>query len=105
MPDSNHETTDFFTKAAIYIAGTIIGIGAKLATMNNYSELTTKQIIFHTMVAFATAWCVWWLLEDKVNENILVSISVVIGRFGDKILLAIGKVVMQWLKDSTKENL
>jgi hypothetical protein len=73
--------------------------------MNQDTKITVKQIIFHSMVAFATAWCVWWMLEDKVNENVLVSISVVIGRFGDKILLAIGKAVMQWLKDTTKNDL
>jgi hypothetical protein len=105
MPDHNNETTDFFTKAAIYIAGTVIGIGAKLATMNQDAKLTAKQIFFHSMVAFATAWCVWFMLEDKINSNVLVSISVVIGRFGDKILLAIGKAVMQWLKDTTKNDL
>lgn len=105
MPDNSHDTNEFLTKVFIYASGTVLGIVAKLATMNQEKGLTMRQVFFQSAVAFATAWVVWWMLEGKINENVLVAVSVVVGRFGDVILIAIGNALKQWIISSVKKDL
>lgn len=105
MPDNNPETNSLLVRIGIYAAGTILGVGAKLAMLNNENKLTMKTIIFHSVVAFATAWIVWWMLEGKLNENILVAVSVVVGRFGDVILISFGKGIIKFIQQSINKDL
>lgn len=107
MPDNNllKEFEQFAAKATIYTIGIILGIAAKLATMNQEKRLTMKDITFQSVIAFASAWVVWWLLKDRVSENILFSVSIVVGRFGDSVLIALGNTILQWLKSESNKKM
>lgn len=106
MPDQPHEEFQrLFAKVAVYTIGTLLGIAAKLATLNKEKTITMKDVLFHSVIAFATAYLVWWMLEGKVSESILVSVSVVIGRFGDVILLAIGRGVKNFILQTINRDL
>lgn len=106
MPDQPpDEFQKLIAKIAVYSIGTILGIAAKLATLNKEKALTMKDVLFHSIIAFATAYLVWWMLDGKVSESLLISISVVIGRFGDVILLAVGKGIKNFILQTINKDL
>lgn len=93
MPAENHETTNFFVKAGIYLFGILLGLGVKLAKMHKEKPLTKLEFILHSIVAFACAWLVWNLLEHYNRLWMANIASVIVGRYGDQILLLIWKGV------------
>ncbi|WP_343302840.1 hypothetical protein AAHN97_14945 [Chitinophaga niabensis] len=97
MAENANEQGPLLVKILVYVGGVVIGLAAKLATLNMEAKLTYKAIIFHTTVAFAAAWAVWMWLASYGKYDLAIISAVIIGRFGDSILLAIGKAVRQGL--------
>lgn len=94
---SNHEDNNLIIKLLIYIGGVTMGLTAKLATINRKGELTFKEILFQTAVAFACSFIVWAALYYTDKPNAAIIASVIVGRFGDSLLMAIGKGITQWI--------
>lgn len=93
MQGNSQEQGPFVIKLAIYAAGVLLGLVAKLATLNYERNLSWKEVIFHTSVAFACAWVVWLALASWGKHDVALIAAVIIGRFGDSMMIAIGKTV------------
>lgn len=93
MAEGAEETNKLMLKVGVYIVGTLLGLGAKLAAINYEKGLTMKAIIYHTAVAFACAWLVWFVLRHYGQDAYAMPAAVVVGRFGDIILIQIGKAI------------
>jgi len=93
MQEQNQEHGPFVIKLAIYAAGVVLGLIAKLATLNRDRDLSWREVIFHTSVAFACAWVVWLALASWGKHDVALIAAVIIGRFGDSMLIAIGKAI------------
>jgi hypothetical protein len=93
MQGNSQEQGPFVIKLAIYAAGVLLGLVAKLATLNYERDLSWKEVIFHTSVAFACAWVVWLALASWGKHDVALIAAVIIGRFGDSMLIAIGKAL------------
>ena len=105
MQNPIHENHEILITVLIYLFGILLGVAAKLATLNKTEKLSMKTVFSHTIVAFACAWVVWWWLEDKINNNVLAAISVVIGRFSDVILMEISNAMKNWVLSVVKKDL
>lgn len=101
----SHEEQGLMIKLLIYMAGVMIGLGAKLATINRNGKLTTKEIIFQTMIAFACSFIVWASLYYSGRPDMAVISSVIVGRFGDSLIIAIGKGLVQWVTKTTDDSI
>lgn len=104
MQESNHEQGPFVIKLAIYAGGVIIGLLAKLATLNYERDLSWREVIFHSSVAFACAWVVWLALASWGKHDVALIAAVIIGRFGDSMLIAIGKAVKKGILNIFKAD-
>ena len=93
MQENGQEQGPFVVKLGIYVAGVVIGLIAKLATLNYEKDLSWRAAIFHTSVAFACAWVVWLGLAACGKHDVALIAAVIIGRFGDSMLIAIGKAI------------
>lgn len=93
MAEATEETGKLVIKIGVYVVGTLIGLAAKLATINYERGLSMKAIIYHTAVAFACAWLVWFLLSHYGQENLAMPAAVVVGRFGDVLLMQIWRAI------------
>ncbi len=97
--EGNNETQGFFIKFGIYLAGVTVGLVAKLSIMHKQRKLSLAEVIMHTAVALASAWLVWNVLDHyKAQDWLKNGASVIVGRFGDSILLAAWQLVKTWLK-------
>jgi len=97
--DSSQETQGFFIKFGIYLAGVTLGLVAKLSVMHKQRKLSMWEVISHTTVALASAWLVWNLLDHyNAHDWLKNGASVIVGRFGDSILLAAWQLVKTWIK-------
>lgn len=86
-----------FIKIFIYLAAVILGLASKLATINRKGMLTMREVIFQTSVAFASAFIVGAIFYYHGQYQTAIILAVVIGRFGDSILIAAGKTLQNWL--------
>ena len=104
--ETNNETQNVIIKALVYILGVSIGLASKLALINRQRDLKMREVISHTAVAFASAWIVWNGLDYyHVNGNICQAAAVIVGRFGDAILMAIWELVKKWVNSDSKDIL
>lgn len=87
-----------FHKSAVFIFSLLIGLGAKLATINRRKALTMKEVIFHSAVAFASAWFMWWLLHYLGKQEYATPCAVICGRWGDAVIISIGDLVRKGIK-------
>jgi len=97
------EITNFVVKGVIYVCGILLGLMAKLAYISKEKPLTMKDFFIHGTVAFACAWCVWALLEHYGYLDYANISSVIVGRYGDYILMAIWKAIKNAIETSTKK--
>lgn len=104
MEENSQEQGPFVIKLGIYAAGVVIGLVAKLATINNERNLSWREIIFHTSVAFACAWVVWLVLASMGKHDMALIAAVIIGRFGDSMLIAIGKSIRKGILNIFKAD-
>lgn len=102
MPDHQTETTNFLVKAIMYVIGILLGLGTKLAKLNKEQPLTVKDFILHGLVAFACAWLVWALLEHYDHLDLANIASVIVGRYGDNILILLWKGIRNVIISFTK---
>lgn len=93
MAETTEETGKLVLKIGIYIVGTLLGLGAKLAAINYEKGLSMKAILYHTLVAFACAWLVWFALRYTGHEELAMPAAVVVGRFGDTMIIQLGKAI------------
>lgn len=99
--ENPQETRATLIKLALYLLGVSIGLGAKLATINKERDLKMKEAIAHTLVAFATAFVVWFICYYKLKEpNYAVMCAVLCGRFGDAILVLSWKMFKKILSNA-----
>lgn len=102
MPTSNEEYTSFLYKAGLYVAGIVLGLGAKLAMMHKEKPLTIRDFVVHGTVAFACAWVVWAVLAHYGRLDLANIASVIVGRYADYILVAIWNSIKQIIHNWTK---
>lgn len=102
MPLDNNEQANFWVKAGLYITGILLGLGAKLVRLNKDKPLTVKDFLFHSSIAFASAWLVWALLAHYDHLDLANIASVIVGRFGDQILLLAWKAIKNIIINFTK---
>lgn len=89
MPNANSENTGFWVKVGLYIMGSLLGVAAKLATMQRERPITHVDIIIEMCISSAACFLVWSFFHFKLKEDDLVIVaSVIVGRYGDKVLLA-----------------
>lgn len=105
MPADNEETQSLALKLAVYIGGVLLGLAAKLAVKNKEKNLTKAEIIMHSLVAFAAAYFTWSLLDYWHMKEISTPASVIVGRFGDNILMAAWKMIQTAIKSKTNTNI
>ena len=73
----------------MYILGSVLGIGAKLATMQKTKAITMKDALVELMIASAASFLVWsWFHFYLKQDDLAIIASVIVGRYGDNILLA-----------------
>lgn len=89
-------------KLAIYVPGVMLGLAAKLSRINRDKKLTFREAIFQTMVAFSTAWMVWFALEYLGYPRLSAPAAVVCGRFGDEIMIWVWKYVRMIVENFLK---
>lgn len=92
------EDIKFWLKVGGYMAGILLGLGAKLVVVNKQRRLTMRDFIYHSCIAFAAAWLVWQALDHYGQTALANLVSVIVGRFGDVILIASYNVVVDFLK-------
>lgn len=94
MEQPQNEGIALATKILTYVFGISIGLAAKLTLMHKQGKLSIEEMVYRTVVALACAYLIWQLLSYyNVNENIRQGASVIVGRFGDEILMAIWEVI------------
>lgn len=103
MEDPQEEVKATIVKIALYVGGTILGLAAKLAAVNKLGKLTWKQSAYHSLVAFACSFFVWHLLKYNDKLEIANIASVIVGRFGDLILVAVWKGIKDLITKKIKE--
>ena len=103
MENNNPEQGSFYWKVIIYFIGLVLGIASKLATLNEQKSLSWSKTFLHASVAFAAAWAMWFFLEARGMSNIAPVASVIIGRYGDNMLLAIWKNLKKLIFSETKD--
>ena len=85
----NHETASFWVKMGLYILGAMLGIGAKLATMQRSKPITMTDALIELTIASAASFLVWsWFHFYLKQDDLAIIASVIVGRYGDSILLA-----------------
>lgn len=103
--DNQNETAHFLVKFGVYIGSVAFGLAARLFTINNQRKLQWKEVLMHTAVAFACAWLIWNLMDHyKAEEWAKNSVAVIVGRFGDAVLMAIWKY-FKMLVNSDNKNI
>jgi hypothetical protein len=103
MPGIPPEDQDFITKIALYVLGTILGIGAKLASMHRVKPVTIKDVIINSSVAFAAAYLVYALLVETGHTHLATISSVLCGRFADDVLSLAWKALKSFLKTTSDD--
>ncbi len=93
------EEQTFWTKVITYIVGVIFGVGARLAIMHKEKNITRKDILVNTSLAFATAYFVWMALHYYGRGDMANVCAVLCGRFGDDILRAGYRFISEKIKD------
>lgn len=107
MPDNSTEAQSLLVKVVVYVLGVSLGLAAKLAVIHKERMLTWKDIILHTAIAFAAAWLTWFALQQYHLDGWANVSAVIVGRFGDSILIMIWKGIKKalnsFINDHTKE--
>lgn len=98
MSENNTETQGLALKLLVYLGGVLLGLAAKLAVKNKDKTLTKAEIIMHSLVAFAAAYFTWAVLDYFKLKDISTPASVIVGRFGDNILMAAWKMIQTAIK-------
>ena len=100
----NPETQSLIVKLAIYAGGVGIGLAAKLAMIREDRKLTVWEIAAHSLTAFACAWIVWNVMNHyNAQDWAKNGVSVIVGRYGDYILLAIWKAFKSTINSKNKD--
>ena len=94
----NPEEESIYIKIAIYIAGTAIGVGAKLADMYRTKNITFKDVFINSTIAFAAAWGAFAGLQYTGHTELATMVSVLCGRFADDVLQVLWRQVKTFLK-------
>lgn len=97
-----HETSDqssFLVKVFGYAGGVLLGLGVKIALLHKENPLTMKDFIIHALIAFACAWLCWAIMMHYGLIEWANIVSVIVGRYGDLILIMIWKQVQNAIKN------
>jgi 3-polyprenyl-4-hydroxybenzoate decarboxylase len=99
MAATEEEQVSFLVKIGTYILGILVGLGAKLVVVNKEKPLTVREFVYHSAIAFASAWIVWAILAYNEQTAIANIVSVIVGRYGDIVLVAAYKRAKDFLND------
>jgi hypothetical protein len=91
------EVKNFLFKMSGYAIGVMAGLAAKLVDVSKKRKLTTKEFITHSFIAFACAILVWNLLSYYKRLEVANVVSVIVGRYGDLIILAIWNKIKDFI--------
>lgn len=98
LPEGWRETA---YKLIIFIPGVILGLSAKLAKINRDTGLTWKEFTYQALLAFSSAWLLWFILTLLgYDDNIKYPAAVVCGRWGDELMKFIWRLVRNAAKDA-----
>jgi hypothetical protein len=104
MENQNNETGPLLLKLVIYAGGVMIGLAAKLATLNMEKPITWPVFLFHTAVALACAWVVYFAFRRAGMDDMAIVASVIVGRFGDSLLMAIARGIRKTILNLFQSN-
>jgi len=102
MATTDEEQVSFLVKVGTYILGILLGLGAKLVVVNKEKPLTIREFVYHSAIAFASAWIVWAVLAHYNHTDVANIAAVVVGRYGDIILVAAFKQMKRFMNDFDK---
>lgn len=98
------ESQNFLVKIGVYIIGVTVGLMSKLAVMHNEKPLTFTITVAHTLTAFTCAWAVWFAMDYYHAQDWFKNgISVIVGRYGDYILIALWRTIKGLINSKTKD--
>jgi len=99
-----NEQQSIVVKFLIYAASVGIGLATKLAMIKKERELTIWEAIAHSLTAFACAWIVWNILNHYDAQDWLKNgMAVIVGRYGDAVLLLIWTTFKKVITAKTKD--
>lgn len=86
---TDKESENIIIKMLVYSIGVSIGLAAKLSIINQQKRLTLSIAFMHTFIALSAAWLSWFMLDYYHAQDWLKNgIAVIVGRYGDYILIA-----------------
>jgi len=91
--ENPEEVKSFLIKVGIYAAGIIAGLAVKLVDVSRKRKLTLKEFVAHSVIAFAGAILVWHVLSYYGKLDIANVVSVIVGRYGDLIIVALWRKI------------
>ena len=100
--DNVNDSTGFFTKLAVYCGGVLLGLGARLAIIHKEKNLTMKEVLSQSTVAFASAYLTWAILQTYAHPEMANVCAVIVGRFGDSILMMAYRAIRTAAKEFLK---
>ncbi len=99
-----NEHQSLIVKLFVYVTGVTIGLMSKLAVMHNEKPLTFTLTVMHSLTAFTCAWAVWFAMDYYHAQDWFKNgISVIVGRYGDYILIAIWKSIKGLINSKSKD--
>lgn len=100
MPvDNNSENSSLFIKLLGYVGGVLLGLAVKIAILHKEKPLTLREFITHSLIAFACAYLCWSVMTHYGIVEWANIVSVIVGRYGDLILIMIWKQVQDAIKN------
>lgn len=102
--EEQKEAAPLVLKLVLYVVGTALGLAANLASLNRKNKLTWAEGLFHATVAFGCAWIVYFVLNRAGYDEWGIAASVIVGRFGDSIMIAISKSIIQTILNLVKKD-
>ncbi len=86
---TDKESENFIIKILVYAIGVSIGLAAKLSIINQQKKLTLSVAFMHMFIALSAAWLSWFVLDYYHAQDWLKNgTAVIVGRYGDYILIA-----------------
>ena len=100
----SEEIKNFLLKMSGYAIGVLAGLAAKLVDVSKKRKLTTKEFITHSLIAFACAILVWNVLSYYERLEVANVVSVIVGRYGDLIIIALWRKIKEFIGDKKIEE-
>lgn len=100
----SEEVKNFLIKIGGYTIGILAGLAVKLVDVSKKKKLTLKEFVTHSVIAFACAILVWHLLAYSGRLEIANVVSVIVGRYGDLIIVGLWGKIKEFMNSKKIED-